>query len=81
VAQLEHLEEGSPSIEGVDTIFGNPLLDPSYRLNFTSAAIDAGADSGITTDIDGDLRPQGQGYDIGCDEYSGRWVYLPVVTR
>jgi hypothetical protein len=48
-------------------------LDPTnpsfYRIDATSAAID-GADpaSTLAADIDGDLRPQGSGHDIGADE-------------
>jgi hypothetical protein len=33
-----------------------------------SAAIDQGVDAGVATDIDGDARPCGQGYDLGADE-------------
>jgi hypothetical protein len=40
-----------------------------YHLTYTSPAIDAGdVDTGVTVDMDGDLRPMGAGYDIGADE-------------
>ena len=40
-----------------------------YHIDAGSAAIDVGVDAGVTTDIDGDSRPQRGGYDIGADEY------------
>ena len=39
-----------------------------YHLTEPSAAIDAGIDAGVTTDIDGEVRPQGNAPDIGADE-------------
>ncbi len=41
-----------------------------YHIGPSSAALDAGVDAGVTTDMDGDPRPVGLGYDIGADEYS-----------
>jgi hypothetical protein len=65
-------------------ITGNPAFaSPSawdYHLTSTSAAIDRGVDAGVTTDIDGDSRPLGAGYDIGAYEYVPR-IYLPLVRR
>ena len=53
----------------------DPLLDVTYHLRAGSPAIDQGVNAGVTTDVDGDLRPQGGGYDIGADERM-----IPIVT-
>lgn len=48
---------------------GDPLFAADgYHLLDGSAAIDKGVDAGVTSDIDGDARPCGQGYDLGADE-------------
>lgn len=39
-----------------------------YHLTEASAAMDAGIDAGVTSDIDGDPRPRGTAPDIGADE-------------
>jgi hypothetical protein len=47
-------------------------VDPDsgdYHIGPGSAAIDAGVDAGVTTDIDGEARPFGAGYDLGADEW------------
>ena len=48
----------------------DPLFvgDGDYHLSETSPCIDAGTAAGVLTDIDGDLRPQGAGFDVGADE-------------
>jgi hypothetical protein len=39
------------------------------------AVVDQGiAIAGLTHDFDGDPRPHGAGYDIGCDEYTGTLI-------
>jgi len=57
----------------------NPAGDDDH-LRFGSPCIDVGVDAGVATDLDGDLRPLGAGYDIGADEYVVR-IYLPLVLR
>lgn len=47
----------------------DPLLDSNYRLLPNSPCINAGTDLGITTDFDGNPRPQGNGFDIGAFEF------------
>jgi uncharacterized repeat protein (TIGR01451 family) len=53
-----------------DPAFVNPAAG-DYHIGFGSAVIDAGADAGVSTDIDGDPRPIGPGYDLGADEWPG----------
>ena len=64
---------------------GDHSGDPAFaadgcHLTAASAAIDKGVDAGVTTDIDGETRPWGAGYDIGADEFLKR-IYLPLVLR
>jgi len=54
-------------------LFISPLAD-NYRIAGASPCIDSGTDAGLTEeDIDGDLRPQGDGYDMGADEVMPTW--------
>jgi hypothetical protein len=53
-----------------DPAFVNPDAG-DYHIGPGSAALDAGADAGVSTDIDGDPRPIGPGYDLGADEWPG----------
>jgi len=49
-------------------------VDPAagdYHLRSGSTAIDAGTPVAVPLDIDGNARPAGAGYDIGCDEAAG----------
>jgi len=63
-------------LTGTINVYGDPaFVNPAawdYHLGPGSAAIDAGVDAGVTTDIDGEPRPQGLGYDIGADELFNR---------
>lgn len=50
-----------------------------YHLTLGSAAKNQGVDAGVTTDIDGQARPQCGGYDLGVDELP--CLYLPLALR
>jgi len=62
-----------------DPLFADPVAW-DYHLAAGSPAIDTGLNAGVATDIDGDPRPMGDGYDIGADEV-WQYVYLPLVAR
>lgn len=75
---------GGHSLVG-DPVFLNPSLD-DYHILSNSLALEAGFDLGVTSDFEGDPRPQGLAPDIGYDEFPlmlpnrFKW-YLPFVTR
>lgn len=54
-----------------DPLFISPASG-NFQLQGTSPCIDAGTNSGVTTDFMGRVRPLGAGYDIGAYEYSQR---------
>jgi hypothetical protein len=71
---------------GGHSLIGDPkFVDPlngDYHLQFGSAAIDHGVDTGVTTDLDGNPRPHGVGFDIGAYEYqSGHYLWLPLIRK
>jgi fibronectin-binding autotransporter adhesin len=71
-------------LRGTNPIDGDPrFLNPAagdYHLGPGSAALDAGVDAGVATDIDGDARPMGAGYDLGADEAEPSYrLYLPFI--
>ena len=70
---------------GMHTIGGDPkFLNPAgddYHIGLASAAIDAGTDVGVYTDIDGQTRPHDAGFDIGFDEMLIHLLSLPLVLR
>jgi hypothetical protein len=69
VPTLHTTENGMPTFQALNPLTGNPRLNANYHLQTGSAAIDAGMNSGVPDDLDGDRRPMGAGYDIGADEY------------
>ena len=64
---------GAGAIHTDTNLWGDPaFVDPDakdYHIRRNSVAVDAGVDSGISKDIDGDPRPMGYGYDLGADEF------------
>lgn len=60
---------------GTTNIWAEPdFVDPdngNYHITASSAAVDAGVNSEVAVDIDGDNRPAAYGYDIGADEIPG----------
>ena len=68
---------------GVNSTYEIPspaMLLSNYHISPGSAAIDAGVNAGVFTDIDGDPRPIGPAPDVGADEFC-RKVFLPLVLR
>lgn len=61
---------GQHDLWGVSPQFVNPG-GGDYHLQSNSPAINTGTNIGVTTDKDGNTRPQGSGYDIGAYEYVG----------
>ena len=55
---------------------GNIAVNPhfvggvTYHLRLGSPCVDSGTDAGIYTDMDGQRRPWGAGFDMGADEFS-----------
>ena len=80
---------GGAILTGTVNVFGDPgfisPLSGNYHITLTPAAVDSGVNAGVTTDIDGESRPYGMGFDIGADEYQPpvvyKYSYLPVVLR
>ena len=76
-----HVQSGSPAVTYSDVDGGwsgegnidlNPLFygGGNYHIRAVSACVDAGTDAGVYTDIDGQTRPWGAGFDMGADEFS-----------
>jgi hypothetical protein len=69
--------------------WGDPrFVDPlggDYHILPGSAAVDKGPDVGVRLDMDGDVRPDGCGFDLGADELitgaECRRVHLPLILR
>ena len=62
-------------VAGNHALLQDPLLTSDWKPGETSPVVDAGKIiNEVTRDLEGNIRPQGEGYDIGCYEY------LPVPT-
>ena len=73
------LDYGS-GVSSANEVPGPAGLSPSYHLYAYSGAIDRALPlAQVTDDVDGDVRPQGAGPDVGADE--ARMVMLPLVLR
>jgi hypothetical protein len=62
---------GTIWIGSVNVWGDHDFVDPQngdYHVGPKSAALDAGIDANLTSDIDGEIRPQGFAFDIGADE-------------
>lgn len=74
----------SSGVVSTNEITGDPrFVGPAggdFHIGAGSAAMDAGVDAGVTTDMDGDPRPVGSAPDVGADEWCRR-VYLPLVMK
>jgi hypothetical protein len=62
--------DGIGVINSSNNVNGAPMFigGGNYHITTTSKARDAGVSVGVHSDIDGEYRPQGNGYDIGADE-------------
>ena len=68
----DYVNDASASSSDIssDPLFENPN-EGDYSISSTSPCIDAGSATwGVATDIHGESRPQGSGYDIGNDEFA-----------
>ena len=73
--EVDDLSEQCGAPQTTHDFVGDPAFVDAgaddYHLGRDSAAIDKGPGVGVTTDVDGNPRPIGAGYDLGYDEYTG----------
>jgi hypothetical protein len=77
--------DGSVFIDHNYELTGDPkfinMSSADYHIASTSIAIDSGANTDVSVDIDGQFRPQLEGYDLGADEWSYLYLYSPIILR
>jgi parallel beta-helix repeat protein len=81
---LDPLMVGGALPSGVGPTFADQWMNYDYHLQSGSPLIDTGTPVGApATDIDGQARPFGIGYDIGADEFMTHFIYLylPLVLN
>jgi hypothetical protein len=70
---------------GAHNVTGNPnlvnVVADDYHLAQVRRRLMWGTTVGVTTDVDGDAHPKGNGFDIGYDEYSQWLIYLPLISK
>jgi len=75
---------GTNITTGTHSLVGNPMFaDNLGHLSAGSPAIDHGIDVGIYTDLDGNPRPSGHGFDIGAYEFqvAMQKLFLPLTRK
>jgi len=69
-------------IQGSQSVQGNPAFQSDgYHLSIGSGALEAGASSWVSDDIDHQARPFGNLPEIGADEWYAMLLYMPLVVR
>jgi hypothetical protein len=74
------IDTGTINIRDTPAFFMPDAFD--YHILPDSKAVNAGVNAGVTTDIDGQVRPRDGLYDIGADELNDYvFVHLPLTVR
>jgi len=72
-----------PILTGTTNLWTDPSFvapeSGNYHILYTSTARDAGIETDLDHDLDGQLRPMGQAHDIGADEYAEAGLKVQVV--
>ena len=77
-----HINFWNRNVTVNNAITGNPAFAADgYHLTVGSATIDRGVATDISSDIDGETRPQGSGPDLGADERWRARTLIPLIRR